>query len=342
MRDKRLFIPVIAGGFKLPYSVDFSLGSMGRLVGSTWSIVGGKAVNTPTLSGTELLTDPGLEGTYTSGQNAAIFDSSTPTYEQSADVHGGSKAQQVIMDAALKGVYWVAPAGVAGQWVQFSVWTKRTAGASAYAVTRLFATGGLPGSSIYSLISEAAYTQKKMSMILTGTATPLCHGLYLITGTDYDTIIFDDGSLQTINLATLTSLVDSKKTNVTVKALPDTAQVDSTQHGLVLRADAASSPTNAIFITFQQHSYTATSRIISAIKKVGNTYSSILAETTKTFDANSLLEARVTDTTLSVWYGGVQVGTNITVSDAELQSGTYCGLFSAGGNTLKSFFVGAG
>jgi len=102
----------------LPLEFDFTAMSDGFLpsvfTGTTWAISTGKAINTPTL-GAELLTDPGLEGTYTAGKANALTKTGLPTLTESADAHGGSKAQEFTGAAITNAVYWAAVAGVAGR-----------------------------------------------------------------------------------------------------------------------------------------------------------------------------------------------------------------------------------
>jgi hypothetical protein len=76
------------------------------------------------------------------------------------------------------------------------------------------------------------------------------------------------------------------------------------------------------------------------MKKVGSTYTRILDNTNVVIVSDAWLEARVDGTTLQVYYNDAQIGSDITVSDAELLSGKCHGMFSSGDNKFKSFFLG--
>ena len=121
----------------------------------TWSISGSKLYNTPTL-GTEVCSDPGLEATYTSGKCDTLTKGGTPTLAESADVHGGSKAQSFVADAQLENVRLAMTGLTAGTWYSMSQWSKRSAGTKG-GVALLT---NINGTTMGPRITDANYTQK--------------------------------------------------------------------------------------------------------------------------------------------------------------------------------------
>jgi hypothetical protein len=110
----------------------------GTLPRHTWDFRLGDYVDrgslaTPEVLGDELLSDPGLEGTYTAGLCDIFAANSwgTPVVAQSTDVHGGSKAQEYT--ASQGGGNDGISAGVpstTGHNYRISAWVKRTAGSA--------------------------------------------------------------------------------------------------------------------------------------------------------------------------------------------------------------------
>src|SRR3990167_3969201 len=88
--------------------------------GNTWTIASNAAVNTPT-QGAEMFTDPGLEGNYTAGLNDNLTKIGSPIVSQSADVHGGSKAQEFTGVAANDRIQQ-AQTLIVGTWYRASCW----------------------------------------------------------------------------------------------------------------------------------------------------------------------------------------------------------------------------
>jgi hypothetical protein len=169
----------------------------------TWATAAGVVANTPVL-GVELFTDPGLEATYTAGLcDSLVVSGGSPTLAQSADVHGGAKAQQFTATARYNSIRQAMPAGarLANTWYQASLWSKRTAGAGngVYAY--------LNGSDIdrpFSVITSAAYIQQTITFKINAALS--YQRFALIDANDagsYDTVIVDDFSYKLLPISTL-------------------------------------------------------------------------------------------------------------------------------------------
>ncbi|MBK7179770.1 MAG: hypothetical protein IPH82_21760 [Chloroflexi bacterium] len=326
----------------LPYEIDFASLDDGYLpapfVGSTWAIVGGVAVNTPTL-GSELLTDPGLEGTYTSGKANALTKTGSPTLTESADAHGGVKAQQFVGVAIANAVYWAAAAATAGNWYQFSIYGKRTAGTQGNVGMGIYLNAAQPFDSPFRAITSATYTQHKMAIIATSTDLAFRYAARQLGANASDTVIVDDGAYKVITRSTVYTLAEMEAADTTVKIQPS-AIVDGTLFGMVLRASATTDPDNCIYVMLRLNEVIGTIMYISVVKKIGSTYTRVLNETTQTIVSDGWLEARMSGSTVQIFYNDVQKGSDLTIADAELLDNTIHGMFSTGDNTIEKFYCG--
>jgi len=319
------------GGFALPFSDTFTRadGALGApwLAGTTWAIVGGKAVNTPT-TGAELLTDPGLEANYTAGKCDTLSKIGSPTLVQSADVHGGSKAQQFTATVANDRVAWLATAApIAFAWYVASCYAKQTAGAAGTVhAPRIANNDGVLLVSIP--IVSASYALNATTFRSPSTATL---SLFMREmGSSFDTVLLDDGSIKALSLPTLFAPVQSGATHVTVSAAATI--VAGTQAGVFCNLDSVANPQN-----FVVGYHDGTKCVME--KAVAGVYTTLVSVTTA-YSAGAAVKIirPAGGNVFQLWYGASQVGTDQTIADAGIIGNTYHGLFSSySGNTLDSF-----
>lgn len=328
----------------LPIDIDFTTLDDGALpsplAGSTWAVVGGKAVNTPT-GGSNLLTDPGLEATYTAGKCDTLSKFGTPaTMSESADAHGGSKAQLFQAGATDTYLNWAFVSGVVGQWYRHRIYGKRTVEsgvAAAYAY--LSQAGALPDANPRMAISSVNYERYGTSLISTSANVVFPYAAR--GGSSGDTVIVDDGEFVALDFATVVALAAPTQADIIVKTQLDTLTEDALQ-GLVVRASTQANPANAIFVFARRDYLYPNGLTISVVKKIGTTYTSVMAETVvNPAVADAWFEVRTNSDTVQVFYNGVQVGSDLTVSDAELVPNKCHGLCSSGGNAFKRLFFSA-
>lgn len=334
------YLVTILGGLSiLPLTVDFSALANGPLpavfTGATWAIASGKAVNTPTL-GAELLTDPGLEAAYSSGRCTTLTVGGSPTLAQSADAHGGTKAQEFTAVAFNNRLNWAAAAAVARQWYQYSIWNKRTAGSASTVRARIDISNALPTASQPMALIDAAYAQRKTAILATDTSNMFRYAAIETGSSSFETVVVDDGSYKALTFSSLFALITATQADVIMKCVPQTPMTDDSQVGLIARADTQSSPTHFILALLQRHPTITTSATVYLMKKVGNTYT-VIANTGITLASGAYLELRCAGSTIKVYYNNAQVGTDQTVSDTEIVSNLYHGLFSTGDNNLLNF-----
>lgn len=348
-RAKRLIdrFLTVAGNLNLPYTLDPSGLGDGAFpsgwIAPNWTIATGKGVCSPTL-GSELFTDPGLEAAYTDGLCASLTKSNTPTVAESADVHGGSKAQSFLADGGDEGLYqYITPD--ANTWYLLSAWGKRTEGSGSRVHLKSFqgGSGPMPSNSNYSSAhNSATYAQRKA---VHRSKAVVDQYLFIFPAnqdpaSDYDTVIIDDCSIKSITQGTMFALRKAKA-NVTVKAKYTWDRNGIC--GVVARANAQSNPNTfliAYYLNYNElYSYVALEKCVAGVwtTLIADWSNSPTAGAGGTPLATQWLEIRCNGSTVQLFHNNIQVGADQTVSDVN---GSYAGVFQSGGSQLESFFVG--
>lgn len=321
-------------GYVMDFSTQSSLPSV--FSGPTFSVVNGVLTNTPSV-GAELLPDPSLEGTYTAGRCTTLAFNGSPTVAQSADVHSGAKAQEFTAVAQSNALVFANLTPTAGAWYLYSFWGKRPSGTGTNQRSQATSSSNMrpQGSTSAMIFSGASYNQRRTSFITNG-VTALTATAFFEAGTSaFNLVRGDDYSMKRLTYADLFALREPTQANVSLKATPNTLS-DQSLSGIVGRANAQSSPTSALFAFFRRNGV-ETSMNISLVELAGGVYTTLIAETGVTEAAGARLELRLSDTTAQLFYNGVQVGANQTVS----ASGAYHGVCITGGNAIRQFSLAA-
>ena len=285
----------------------------------------------PTL-GVEKIADPGLEATYTAGLCATLTAAGSATLAQSADFHGGAKAQSMTPTVVNDRIYWQAST-VAGWW-SAEIWAKVVGGTSAPTFRINFGTYD-----INKVITGAA-TYKKM--IITGRATT--GGVLLLQLREGDTddfsqVITDDWSLKPITFASCLKTVKIT-TNGDVNISQKIAVESETQIGFCFNLDSPTNPANFMLLY-------STGTKVYLDKCVAGVYTNI-ATITQAWSSGDTLEIVKSGTTYDVYRTAIatgtraQIGTSYTVDEATIKDNIFHMQFSTyGGSTfLSPFFVG--
>jgi hypothetical protein len=228
--------PLLSDGFGSTFGTSNGLGHAEGVAGGlgsggsgkvwtdagTWATAGGVVANTP-VSGGELFTDPGLEGTYTAGLCAAFAKTGSPTLAQSADVHGGSKAQAFTAAAQYNDIKHLITTTSVGKWYVASMWGKRTAGTAGRVTVRIDATGinkSLQGATGYSYITSADYQEKKGTFRNTSSEVGgrVNFQVLEIDAASFDAVLVDDFSVKLLPISTLITNQVLSTTDVLVEA----------------------------------------------------------------------------------------------------------------------------
>lgn len=321
IQARAAFIPVMGRASVVPFSADFSTYSDGAFPspweGSvTFVISSGVAVNTPSL-GSETLADPGLEANYTAGVcDSYASKQGSPTVAQSADTHGGSKAQEFTANAYNDALRMLAtPSSWSlGDWAWAAAWAKRTVSGNT-AQIELRSTNwshrGVP-------LTEASYT-KYFQSALTCTANSMSFYAPIQPGVGAtDTYAIDDLSLKLITKADIFKGINTGAlTNFT--ATTNMIVERGFQGGLVLCADSITNPQNYV-IAFHNQAQAL------LYKVVANQPTELVKDNAAYSDGRELKVIKAGNT-FQLFYNSVQIGTDQTISDAAIQAGTYNGLF---------------
>ena len=323
------------------YDYDFTALGDGALpfpwVGSTFAISTAKLINTPTL-GPEILTDPGLEATYTDGLCGTLTKTGAPTVADGApDVHGGSHSQSFANTNVGQQIeYPTITNPTAHSWYYATLWHKMTVGAKDsnfnWSVSH---GGGTSHGQSGSVFTGSDWTQKKVSQILF-----VKDWTYFVAAYNYSadahTVLVDDGSLKKITSSTLFAMLPQVSRMATVKIQPS-AMVDQTISGAVAWANSQTDPTYYLLATVAWR-YNEIGPTIGLVKFVNGTGSQLIAPTYAGEVTDAWVEIRPTDNThVGVYYNNTQIGSDVEVTDVP---GAYPGIVISGGNNVKGFFAG--
>jgi hypothetical protein len=138
--------------------------------------------------------------------------------------------------------------------------------------------------------------------------------------------------MKVISLPALVATLDAGYADASARA-NGIAMAQYTQFGVITNLDSASNPQNFVIGYYDRGNGK-----VRLDKCVGGTYTN-LVDTAVTYSAGAELKVVKNSTTFQVWYGGVQRGTDQTISDAGIVDNTIHGLFSTGGGaTVDAFF----
>lgn len=339
-----------AGGISLPYTFDPSALSDGALpspwVGNTFAVSSGVIVNTPTL-GIELLTDGGLEATYTAGLcDSLTYKAGTPTVSESADAQAGSKAQSFTGVADNDELSFPLTSISQGIWYVFSGYGKRTAGTSGRTVMRLYQASSTPAVSSMALgYNDETYIKRTAvkRAVNANQMRPTTHKATAASATD--TILGDSYSLKAAVAESLFAIIDTRTADMVVKARNNWDGRNGLS-GVVAKCNQDKTSFLIAYYWLQSSvplAYCVLEKCVSGI------YTQLIATWSNSGGvgnggmptASQDLEIRTSGTTVQLFHNGAQVGTDQTVSDAEITGNTYAGFFETGGNSANRFFVSA-
>jgi hypothetical protein len=283
---------------------------------------------TPTL-GSELLVNPGFEGTYDTEAvgidiapdwNMSNLDTGTDTAaKELTTIHGGSASQKFTCDAASEGIVSAANCFGAVGWYHVSFWgNKNGSTIAAQDANGIFRT-------------DVAENNAWRQAFCTGRLTVANSPLYIrTTGAAATTAYIDDASVKAITLSsTLASVGTRAGRDGTYICAPTVA--DNTQAGMAIAYLDASSFVLAVVDRLQ----TDTAKLL---KLVAGTWTQVISGNI-TYGAAKQLKVIISGTSYSLYYDNVQVGTTQTISNT-LGEGVY-GFNAYASNTVGTVTVTA-
>jgi len=325
--------PVLAKS--IPFYVDFSKlpdGAMPSRFGNvpTWSVVDGKAICVPNESAEISPTNMDFEQAPNSGWSA-----SNVSAVGSADARPGSLGVQswCMTASAANGSFSKTWAGTLLDFCRWKTWCK--AGTSN---AQLRINGGAANGKVVSSTAWAEYTVPGFR--ITGGSLYLNTRVVTSGGTAY----YDDGSW--VELEGVMAGVEIPVGNLAVRANVHSSVASEVVglHGVFFsssrsRFDDASVNGIFVYIVTGDSSAAAVARACKVVNGVGLLQGSL---TTVAFvDGASLELRRIDATTYRAYYNNIQVGTDITVTEPEIQNAKYAGIISTGGagQGIDAFFL---
>lgn len=290
--------------------------------GATWTISGNKAVNTPTL-GAELLIDGALEN-WTSPTNLTSWSEfkagSSTINQESVVVHGGSNSARLDIDSNNSNatIYQQVTNSI-GDWIFVSAWLKCSV------------AGKFAKCQIGSVVVSWALTTNWAQYFAVIRATAANHNIeFSRNGAGSSSIYVDDVSAKIPALSPFFASVQSGVKDVLVET--DATIVYGTQAGVVLNLDSVATPANFVLAY-----HDGTNAHLD--KCVAGVYTSLI-NTAATYGSGKQIAVRKLGTSYSLYYDGVLIGVEQTISDAGIISNTLHGLFSSyQGNSFENFAV---
>jgi len=284
--------------------------------GATGSIVSNQLVITPSLAITEKAVDTGYETAYVSGLCGSLTKAGSPNVAESADAHGGSKAQQFTATATSDKLYQTAALGLSSaNWYNFSVWAKRTSGSSG-----TVKIGSVSGQSIVSP------TYEKLTYTFKPGSEPVD---VRETGSSFDTVLIDDKSLKQITLSTCfqTTTLSTKDVELRAKF----TMVTGTQCGIVFGMNEAGTYFGLLY-------HDGAGNVKLEINENGTWTTK--ATTAIAYSADTEIVIRRDDTVLACYYSNTLVGaayptTTLSAGENTNLAGLKVGAFST--SELNSF-----
>lgn len=289
--------------------------------GATWSVSDGKAVNTPTVTGSELLTNGGFD-TNTTGW--------TPQAEGSiSSVPGGVSGNCCYHTGASQRNFYQKITSTVGLWYEFSFYHKNgTSKGMANFATNDYSSGG-SGLSYRDEINDADWGLSKITQRAT-TTTLTCYASVASSNSTGNTY-YDIMSLLQINSADLFASVQLSTDNIYSSV--NIYRLAGVQSGLVIGLDSTTNPLYFIII-YIDNNYTTT--YIKVDECVNGVYTA-KSSTAITYSAGATLTVvKESSTLLRVFYNNAAVGSAVAVTS---NTNTLHGLFSTNSNNSFDNFV---
>ena len=317
------------------FSIDFSALANGALPGAfyspTWAIVDGKAINTPKLSGTELLSNGNME-TGNPPTGWAAGGAATLTGEADERTGGsGVQSLNIARGTSDTGASKSTSGGMVG-WHKAAAWAKNIDANQ----VGLFLIGGVNTMSADDALTDWHTLVCSVLMTSAGGITARLRSLGA-TGTQ---VRYDDVSIQKLITADLFSTVDISISDVNLVAPKMSNIATGTQAGVVVALDSATTPANYVAVYYHNNLADGTTKIY-VVQLVAGTYTT-LSSTAVAYGSTKFISVKKSGDQLSVFYGtgefSSQVGSAVTLN-AALVSNTRHGIFSTdSSNTFSGAF----
>lgn len=318
--------PLASDGFGSAFGVTDGLGGGTGGDGvtwdhTTWSVSGGKAINTPG-AGSELLANTTFDA------NATGWTAVNATLTSIA----GGQSNNALEVKSTTGTggnaygYQGVSGPVVGDWLLALIYHKNGTQTGSM---RLASTSSGADIKALTVQSDSAWTQKALSGMALGANSYL--RLSVATGVLNDTTLYDTVSLKKLNLADMFASIGFVVADVAVQVnLVVPAGLDG---GLVLNLDSVTNPQNFVLVRVDR-----SGGVVTAVKYVAGVPTTLFS-TAITYVSGATLKATKSGTSYHVYYNNISVNT-ATVTDAGIVNNARHGLFSPYSTvTLDNFVV---
>lgn len=266
----------------------------------------------PTTTGSELLTNPGFEGTYVAGVAPNWTNSGSGTAAEENTIKNGGTSAQKLTRVANSDRVTATATSTAGTWYLATMYQYS---AQAGGTNVRLVCGTAIGNSVYGearLTPVSTWTQLPLSLL--ATSTTIYAGMWLVAS---GTIGYaDDASVKELLLS---SLINTEDTGSADGMFDVDVTVPIGLHGgLALNVDSASSPANLVLVTQDQTN-------IIVRKCVAGTWTTV-STTAATYVAGATLRVWRSGSTYRTYYNKLFVKTD-TISDVGILSNTRHGRF---------------
>lgn len=281
--------------------------------GATWSVSGGAAVNTP-VAGGELVTNGDME----TGDPPSSWASASANLSQAVDERtggSGTKSLNMAATANLGGATQVITAPIG--WYRFDGWLKKTVGTG-------YIAWGISGVVTFAISTASSWTQRGPYTRLLSAANPT---LVILLATSGDEGRADDISVKPVTLSTLFIPQQTPMADANVFASIDLTIVTGNPAGVALVNDPAN-PTAGIVAV-----HNGTNAIL--YKFTDPTTWTALINTAATYSAGKSVRFSYDSTTgaCRLYYNDALIGTQQTITDAEIVACRYIAAFNTGGGS---------
>lgn len=313
----------------LPFSENFARpdGPLGNgWAGATWAIASGKAVNTPT-QGAELLTNGNME----TGDPPTGWTAENATLSAAADERTGGVGIASLQAAATtaNGYTWKNPTAAVGDWIYFNGYVKMVSGGGTVFLRLRTYPGGI-NMSLSSPSTNGQWENRSVTARCTSGTSVIASG-YVFTTSAVGR--FDDFTVKKI-----TNLIARRNVGQTDQNITGTYSALTTGTQLGVKANVSADGTSYLVAWIDGVN-------IGLEKNVAGTWTTLITAA-QAPAASKLPQIKTTvsgaNLLVDLLYNGVTIGTQQTVSNAEIVSNTYAGLFSTYlGNQIATFSAAA-
>lgn len=315
------------GGVALPINLDFTALSDGALpaplVGATWTIVSGQAVNTPT-RGTNMLADADMEAANLNSW--AQHGAPTTREKTTAEKYAGAQSLHIVPRVTATDGAQQDVSTTIGAFYELEVYGKDASSGGASCIVH-----NLQGTARNSNVAGTDWHLVHHTTMAHNSSGFVAVGQSVVEGW------LDNAGMWALDDTSLLAVTPETVADVTLRAGLRVSLYH--QIGLQMNIDDPDNPQN--FVRAYIYWYFAGIVICYLWKCVDGTFTKLI-EGTANYVAGAELRLVKSGTTYQMFYNNAQVGTDTTISDGSIINNTRHALLApGGGGAVDYFFCGS-